>query len=315
MDGEVVEVPAFEIDGLPYPNDPAQPARTNVTFAQARQLCRERGKRLCHELEWERACEGASGQTYPYGQVYREELYQDGHKIVSPFGVRFMGAMREWTAGPFAPGQDGRRTVRGSHPVEGHQGSRRCAQRLRAMEHFSHSSLGFRCCRGPVAAAEKLVYRTPRRRQAFTQLTVDEGRFQAILKGVPHVAKLIPEPQMFAEHQRDYVVRQVSTGDGGPAVGTTYTVQPVLWRPVKGEDIWVAVGHSGGHSFVVALHLLPGGGYRHGASYLLKNDPGPLALGYTEDPKFVRWLPCLGCKDGGMLFLDDEGQIQIGQRW
>ncbi|MBP7681109.1 MAG: hypothetical protein KBB95_04400, partial [Deltaproteobacteria bacterium] len=53
-----LQVPAFRMDRLPYPNDPAQPPRTQVTRPQAEALCAERQQRLCDELEWERACKG-----------------------------------------------------------------------------------------------------------------------------------------------------------------------------------------------------------------------------------------------------------------
>src|SRR5690349_1560554 len=48
-----VDVPAFSIDRLPYPNDPSLPARTGVDRTEAARLCDADGKRLCEELEWE----------------------------------------------------------------------------------------------------------------------------------------------------------------------------------------------------------------------------------------------------------------------
>jgi formylglycine-generating enzyme required for sulfatase activity len=41
--------------------------------------CAERGKRLCTEQEWTRACEGASGRRYPYGDAYRSAACNDDH--------------------------------------------------------------------------------------------------------------------------------------------------------------------------------------------------------------------------------------------
>jgi sulfatase modifying factor 1 len=65
-----LQVPAFRMDRLPYPNDPAQPPRTQVTRPQAEALCAERQQRLCDELEWERACKGDSVLDYVTGERF-----------------------------------------------------------------------------------------------------------------------------------------------------------------------------------------------------------------------------------------------------
>ena len=55
----------------------------------AQDACEAAGKRLCDSDEWLRACEGASGNTYPYGDAYDADACNDtygGHPIVDLFG-------------------------------------------------------------------------------------------------------------------------------------------------------------------------------------------------------------------------------------
>jgi len=55
----------------------------------AADACDAAGKRLCSSSEWLRACEGPSGNTYPYGDVYDPYACNDtysGHPIVDVFG-------------------------------------------------------------------------------------------------------------------------------------------------------------------------------------------------------------------------------------
>ena len=39
--------------------------------------CAERGKRLCGEEEWERACQGPQGFAFPYGNAHEEARCAD----------------------------------------------------------------------------------------------------------------------------------------------------------------------------------------------------------------------------------------------
>ena len=98
-DSIAIELPAFEIDRLPYPNDPERDPLFGVDRSEAALLCEEQGKRLCTELEWERACEGESERPYPTGHVYRDQTCDPNlMECRSPFGGARMGSMgREWT--------------------------------------------------------------------------------------------------------------------------------------------------------------------------------------------------------------------------
>ncbi|HSC87604.1 MAG TPA: SUMF1/EgtB/PvdO family nonheme iron enzyme, partial [Polyangiaceae bacterium] len=72
LPGEQVMLEGFYIDQLAYPNEEGAIPLTNVTRDEAELLCHERDKRLCSELEWERACKGPDNRTFEYGESYRE---------------------------------------------------------------------------------------------------------------------------------------------------------------------------------------------------------------------------------------------------
>ena len=110
--GAPVEMGGFYIDMLPFPNEPGAIPTSNVTREEAEQLCSGKGKRLCTELEWERACKGPENASYEYGDTYRASACGTGvapeeaaHRPAgehaqckSGFGVADMhGGVWEWT--------------------------------------------------------------------------------------------------------------------------------------------------------------------------------------------------------------------------
>src|ERR1700679_2190590 len=75
-----VEVPlgGFYIDVLPWPNEVGAIPTTNVSREEAARLCDGKAKRLCSELEWERACKGPQNQRYEYGASYDAHVCSAG---------------------------------------------------------------------------------------------------------------------------------------------------------------------------------------------------------------------------------------------
>src|SRR5262249_43936915 len=137
-----VDVPlgGFYMDVLPWPNEVGAIPTTNVSRAEAALLCQGKGKRLCSELEWERACKGPDNARYEYGQPYDARVcgagqaadvssrHPSGEKAAcrSTFGVREMhGGAWEWTDSPWARGAAARLeappfgVVRGGNDVAG----------------------------------------------------------------------------------------------------------------------------------------------------------------------------------------------------
>jgi len=46
--------------------------------------CEARGKRLCTEAEWVRACQGTSARPFPYGETYQPHRCNDDKTWISP---------------------------------------------------------------------------------------------------------------------------------------------------------------------------------------------------------------------------------------
>src|SRR6266542_838792 len=71
LPGQAIELAGFYIDEFAYPNEVGAIPKTGMTRDEASGLCAAQGKRLCTELEWERACKGPANTTYEYGESYR----------------------------------------------------------------------------------------------------------------------------------------------------------------------------------------------------------------------------------------------------
>jgi formylglycine-generating enzyme required for sulfatase activity len=60
----------FCIDRYEAPNLKGEKPFTGMLATEGEAWCEKRGKRLCTEDEWLRACQGASGREFPYGATY-----------------------------------------------------------------------------------------------------------------------------------------------------------------------------------------------------------------------------------------------------
>lgn len=160
MPGEQVVLGGFFIDEYSYPNEQGAIPQTNVTQEAARLLCEERGKRLCSELEWERACKGPRNFAYEYGNRYVAKTCGMGvgsrplpsgylHGCRSDFGVSDMhGGVWEWTDSAWGRGGTGERVaLRGGNGTEG-EVIGRCANAEPKAPYAKSASIGFRCCSG-----------------------------------------------------------------------------------------------------------------------------------------------------------------------
>jgi formylglycine-generating enzyme len=237
MKGEQVVLDGFYIDEYAYPNEQGAIPRTGVTYQQAETACAERGKRLCSELEWERACKGPRNLTYEYGDRYQPATCGTGSPIRAlPSGYRFScrsefgvhdlhGSLWEWTSSPWGRGQgDARVTTRGGNGPDGELVGR-CANAQGQYPSQKNAETGFRCCSGP-------------RNEAEVELNLDEGpalRLQmrpdrVLLRGLE--SKL---PRAEAEEMRRR--------------GLFRFDRVWEWKPIANEDLLIAGGCAGATAF------------------------------------------------------------------
>lgn len=111
--------------------------------------CRERGRRLCSEQEWESACRGPDGHLYPYGDSFSTTACVVGEGTASAVGSRnacrsgygaydMSGNAAEWVSGPLIKGGDFASDDFGS----------RCGARSRAGA-SELQLVSVRCCSSP----------------------------------------------------------------------------------------------------------------------------------------------------------------------
>jgi formylglycine-generating enzyme required for sulfatase activity len=73
----MIEIDRYCIDRFEAPNLEGSRPFVARRADEGERWCAERGKRLCTEDEWVRACEGRSGRPFPYGDRYRRGACND----------------------------------------------------------------------------------------------------------------------------------------------------------------------------------------------------------------------------------------------
>jgi formylglycine-generating enzyme len=237
LPGTDIALGGFYVDVLPYPNEAGAIPTSNVTRDDAQHLCQARGKRLCTELEWERACKGPESTTYEYGDVYHAATCDTGiatelaakrpsgqlQSCKSAFGVADMhGGPWEWTDAAWGRGSTRELGVlRGGNAVAGELVGR-CANALARAPTLKSATMGLRCCAGPKNDARvDLVPRTG-------------PPLERSMKTAELAAPLLP----LAQDAWGSI-----SPDGGP--GFVF-VHAWTWRPVANEDLLLATGCSAG---------------------------------------------------------------------
>jgi formylglycine-generating enzyme required for sulfatase activity len=311
-----VELSGFSIDRLPYPNDPAKGPLTGVSRARAGDLCLQAGGRLCTELEWERACKGPDDTAFAGAAAWDAECARAPEKCASGFGVVGMGAtVREWTASDVAPVEAAQakaaaaRGARADAPAWDH----RCAHRAALDATATGDDLGFRCCYGPPNAASLPA---PVWHETFRKAELTPAQAAEMFASVPQLKDLGHEITYFKEP--DDVHQALGRGDAGVGTvpNTSFTTTPILWSPVPGEEILVVAGRAAKNSFIVAFYRLPGERYRIGSSFILKDEKGPIVLGYNSYVrKRLGWALCWDCRgESGFVSYREDNRVVITQK-
>jgi formylglycine-generating enzyme len=230
MPGTLVEMGGFYIDLLPWPNEPNAIPTSNVSRDEAEQLCASKGKRLCSELEWERACKGPDNTTYEYGDTYRKDVCGTGVALEqasrrptgehaqckSGFGVAEMhGGVWEWTASAWGRGsRDGSQGVlRGGNSLAGELVGR-CSNAIARSPSKKSPTMGFRCCAG---------------QKSSTEVTLD-------LQGTPG---LMVSSAAAASAWTSALATAVNNGS---SVIDPKSLHAWSWIPVSNEELVVAMG-------------------------------------------------------------------------
>jgi hypothetical protein len=310
-----VELGGFSIDRFLYPNDPAQPALTGVTRARAAELCAAENKRLCTELEWERACKGPDQSMYAGGAAWDAACGKDPASCASAFGVLGMGAaLREWTASDVAPiekAQPRAAAVRGAR-ADANAVDHRCAKRAAVDPGAASDDLGFRCCGGPPNAAS---IPSPQWQQTFRKVDLTPAQAKEMFASVEQLAGLDADLTWFKEPDDTNAVLARADGGAAPA-NTILTTSPLLWSPVPGEEVLVVAGRAGKDSFVVAFHRLPDDRYRIASSFVMKNEKGPVVLGFNGYVRRkLQWAICWDCPaESGNVTYRDDNRVVITQK-
>jgi hypothetical protein len=204
-----------------------------VSHPEARGLCEEQGKRLCSELEWERACKGPNNWRYEYGEAYRPErcdtgtaptMRPSGFKLgcASEFGVHDMhGGVWEWTASAWGRGVEHELiTLRGGNASAGELVGR-CANAMGRPPSSKTPGIGFRCCAGPKNDAEVV-------------LQVVRGKKLEFREGVDKQQARALAAQLSDEAKREL-------GD----VSRYVFERSWIWRPIGNAELRVIGGCSG----------------------------------------------------------------------
>ena len=205
MPGVQVALHGYYIDQYPFPNEPGAIQATNVTREEAVTKCEELDKRLCSELEWERACKGPNSTTYAYGAMFRPQtcaMSRDGR--LNPTGTSvgcrsgydvwdLHGGAFEWTASNWNRGGSSELAVVRGGSGEPGEVVGRCANARARRPDKRFPDVGFRCCAGDPNEAE-VSLEVDRSAEPIKILARNPDMSHAIEQNLPEaLTKKLPE--------------------------------------------------------------------------------------------------------------------------
>ena len=218
-----------------------------------------------------------------------------------------MSTIREWTASAIGnPALPGHSAVRGA-PTDAKAEERRCGLRRAEKNSAGANDLGFRCCQGPPHA---VIVPAPSAGETYRKLTLSRARLASLLKSSPQTQDFAAEATFFREPEAAHTV--VDRGPG-QRKGFRFTVKPLIWKPVPGAEFLVLTARSGKDTSLVAVyHVMGEDDYSLASSFVMKKEPGPIALAYTPDirPR-LHFSNCWGClgETGKILYREPDRAV------
>lgn len=257
MAGEQVMMRGFYIDIHPYPNELGAIPATNMTQAEAQALCEAQDKRLCTELEWERACKGPANMMYEHGDVYKPAICATGtNRTLVPngfngacrsgFGVHDMhGTIWTWTQSQWrrdstsTGAKQGLWVVRGGNGVAGELIAR-CANGRGLRPDRGREDVGVRCCAGEVNTFEVVLSVTRGTPLSFQQ---PESRIAPLLEQGLRVGAELPGGRGADPQAVELVPPEFSAALRGRRVEDQFKVERMwTWHPLGNEELVVGGG-------------------------------------------------------------------------
>jgi formylglycine-generating enzyme required for sulfatase activity len=233
MAGEQVVMHGFHVDVFPHPNEAGAIPTTNLTQAEANEVCVSQGKRLCTELELERACKGPANLTYEYGDAYKASACGTGSgRSLVPNGVNaacqselgvhdLHGGVWSWTASQWRrdPAKSGLFALRGGNGAPGELFGR-CANGRGLRADVRREDVGVRCCAGEPNTFEVVLSVT--RGEPLRWQPPDD-------RIAPALEKLVPGDV-------------IEAGKGGRPEDQFHMERLWTWHPLGNEELVVGGG-------------------------------------------------------------------------
>ncbi|MFH1760296.1 MAG: SUMF1/EgtB/PvdO family nonheme iron enzyme [bacterium] len=146
----------FCIDKYEFPNEQGKLPVFGSNWYQANESCLDKGKRLCYEEEWEKACRGEYNFIYPYGNAYEKKKCVTKEDKLQPSGsfqscrgqneiYDMSGNISEWTGSVWDDNIQNK-VIKGGAWNSGKDNSR-CTLRYSNKPSTISKTIGFRCCK------------------------------------------------------------------------------------------------------------------------------------------------------------------------
>jgi hypothetical protein len=150
----------------------------------------------------------------------------------------------------------------------------------------------------------------PRLGATFARVEVPLADLARWLQAEPATRALAHELQYFDDAR---ATEQVQARGNDERRGLLLTSSPLAWNPAAGVELLVVTGRSGqATSFVVVLDALGDGSRRVASSFIMQDEPGPVALAYNgQSRQRLSFSTCWDCpgESGKIVYRDPDRAI------